>query len=70
MLDDIGVLTGGAVFSEDLGLKLENAEITDLGRARRVIASKDATTIVDGKGNAAEIKTRIEKLKSEIGLKD
>jgi chaperonin GroEL len=68
MLDDIGVLTGGAVFSEDLGLKLENAEITDLGRARRVIASKDATTIVDGKGNAAEIKTRIEKLKSEIEI--
>jgi chaperonin GroEL len=68
MLDDIGVLTGGAVFSDDLGLKLENAEITDLGRARRVIASKDATTIVDGKGTPAEIKTRVEKLKSEIEI--
>jgi chaperonin GroEL len=68
MLDDIGVLTGGAVFSENLGLKLENAEITDLGRARRVISSKDATTIVDGKGEAKEIKTRIEKLKSEIEI--
>jgi chaperonin GroEL len=70
MLDDIGVLTGGAVFSDELGLKLENAEITDLGRARRVIASKDSTTIVDGKGQAKEIKTRIEKLKSEIEISE
>jgi chaperonin GroEL len=70
MLDDIGVLTGGAVFSDDLGLKLENAEITDLGRARRVIASKDATTIVDGKGDVKEIKTRVEKLKSEIEISE
>jgi chaperonin GroL len=70
MLDDIGVLTGAAFFSENLGLKLENAEITDLGRARRVIASKDATTIVDGKGNAKEIATRLEKLKSEIEISE
>jgi len=70
MLDDIGVLTGGTVISEEMGLKMENAEITDLGRAHRVIASKDATTIVDGKGEAKEIKTRIEKIKSEIEISE
>jgi chaperonin GroEL len=70
MLDDIGILTGGVVISEDMGLKLENAEITDLGRARRVIASKDATTIVDGKGEAKEIKNRVEKIKSEIEISE
>jgi chaperonin GroEL len=68
MLDDIGVLTGGAVISEEMGLKMENTEITDLGRAHRVIASKDATTIVDGKGEAKEIKARVEKLKNEIEI--
>jgi chaperonin GroEL len=70
MLEDIGVLTGAAVISEELGLKLENAEITDLGKARRVIASKDATTIVDGKGEAQEIKDHVEKIKNEIEISE
>jgi len=67
-LEDIAILTGGAVISEEMGLKMENAEITDLGRARRVIATKDNTTIVDGKGDAKEITTRVEKIKKEIEL--
>ncbi|MDD5528099.1 MAG: chaperonin GroEL [Patescibacteria group bacterium] len=70
MLEDIAILTGGAVFSEELGLKMENAEITDLGRARRVIASKDATTIVDGKGDAKEIKNHVEKIKNQIEISE
>jgi chaperonin GroEL len=70
LLEDIGILTGGAVISEGLGLKLENAEITDLGRARRVIATKDSTTIVDGKGDAKEMKERVEKIKKEIELSE
>jgi chaperonin GroEL len=70
MLEDIAILTGGAFVSEELGLKLENAEITDLGKARRVIASKDATTIVDGKGDVKEIKERVEKIKNEITISE
>jgi chaperonin GroEL len=70
MLEDIGILTGGAVISEEMGLKMENTEITDLGRAHRVIASKDATTIVAGKGEAKDIKERIEKIKNEIEISE
>jgi len=70
MLEDIAILTGGAFISEELGLKLENAEIADLGRARRVIASKDATTIVDGKGEAPKIKEHIEKIKNQIEISE
>jgi len=68
MLEDVAILTGGTVISEEFGLKMENAEITDLGRARRVIATKDNTTIVDGKGDQKKIKERIEKIKTEIEL--
>ncbi len=70
MLEDIAILTGGALISEELGLKMENAEITDLGRARRVISSKDTTTIVDGKGDVQEIKTHVEKIKNQIELSE
>lgn len=66
MLEDIAVLTGGKVISEDVGLKLENAGLESLGQARRVIATKDTTTIVDGKGDEKEIKDRVARLKSEI----
>ncbi|MBI5037660.1 MAG: chaperonin GroEL [Candidatus Kerfeldbacteria bacterium] len=66
MLEDIAVLTGGKVISEDVGLKLENAGLESLGQARRVIATKDTTTIVDGKGDEKEIKDRVARLKSEV----
>jgi len=70
MLEDIAVLTGGSVVSEEMGLKLENVEVTDLGRAHRVIATKDNTVIVDGKGDAKEIAARVDGLKNEIELSD
>lgn len=66
MLQDIAVLTGGKVISEDIGLKLENTEIESLGHARKVIATKEATTIVEGKGDQGEIKARVSQLKKEI----
>ncbi|MDD5039700.1 MAG: chaperonin GroEL [Patescibacteria group bacterium] len=66
MLQDIAVLTGGKVISEDIGLKLENATPEVLGQARRVVATKETTTIVEGKGDAGEIKNRIAQLKKEI----
>jgi len=65
MLDDIAVLTGGRVISEEVGLKLENADLGDFGQARRVIVSKETTTIVDGKGDQAKIKARVEQIKKE-----
>jgi chaperonin GroEL len=70
MLDDIAVLTGGKVISEEVGLKLENASLDDLGRARKVVASKDNTTIVEGKGEEKEIKSRVEQIKKEIEVSD
>jgi len=70
MLEDIAVLTGGKVISEEVGLKLENAEIDDLGQARKVVASKDNTTVVDGKGDAEKIKSRVEQIKKEIEISD
>jgi chaperonin GroEL len=66
MLQDIAVLTGGTVISEELGRKLETAQISDLGQADRVIATKDDTTIVGGKGEASAIKGRIEQIRVEI----
>jgi chaperonin GroEL len=66
MLKDIAILTGGKVISEELGLKLENTELSDLGSAHKVIASKENTTIVDGKGTEAEINSRVEQIKQEI----
>ncbi len=66
MLGDIGVLTGGEAIFEDLGLQLENIELGQLGRAKRVTIDKDTTTIIEGGGETAEIKGRIEQLKTEI----
>lgn len=70
MLEDIAVLTGGKVISEEVGLKLDNASLNDLGQARKVIATKDNTTIVDGKGDEKKIKARIEQIKKEKEMSD
>jgi chaperonin GroEL len=70
MLADIGILTGGEVVSEELGLKLENIGLQSLGRARRVVVTKDTTTIVDGAGDSATIADRIRQLKREIDETD
>jgi len=70
MLEDIAVLTGGKVISEEVGLKLENVEMEDLGKARKVVSSKDDTTIVEGKGEEEKIKARIEQIKKEIEMSD
>jgi chaperonin GroEL len=66
MLQDIATLTGGTVISEELGRRLENATLADLGQARRVVATKDETTIVEGKGEHEEIQARIKQIKAEI----
>ncbi len=66
MLRDISVLTGGQVISEEVGFKLENATLNDLGRAKRVVVDKDNTTIVDGKGKDADIQGRINEIKAAI----
>ena len=70
MLEDIAVLTGGRVISEQVGLKLDSADLKDLGQARKVVATKDNTTIVDGKGEADKIKNRVEQIKREKDLSD
>ncbi len=66
MLQDIAVLTGGTVVTEELGRKLESVTLDDLGTAAKVVADKDNTTIVEGKGSTKEIKGRIEQIKAEI----
>jgi len=66
MLRDIAILTGGQVISEELGLKLENTTLNDLGRAKRVIVDKDNTTVVDGKGKADQIEGRKQEIKAQI----
>jgi chaperonin GroEL len=70
MLEDIAVLTGGNVISEEVGLKLENTGLESLGRARRVVVTKDTTTIVDGAGDQAAIDDRIRQLRVEIENSD
>jgi chaperonin GroEL len=70
MLEDIAILTNGEVITEEMGLKLENTQMTQLGRARRVVVGKDTTTIVDGAGDAAAIKGRINQIKAEIDNTD
>ena len=66
MLQDIAALTGGTVITEELGKKLESTTVSDLGRAGKVVSSKDDTTIIEGKGNNKAIKGRIEEIKVEI----
>ncbi|MFO0693243.1 MAG: chaperonin GroEL [Polyangiales bacterium] len=66
MLQDIAILTGGTVVSEDLGIKLESVSLSDLGRAKRVTVDKDNTTIVDGHGKKADIQGRIEQIRRQI----
>jgi chaperonin GroEL len=66
MLRDIAVLTGGQVISEEVGFKLENATLNDLGRAKRIVVDKDNTTIVDGKGKENDIQGRINEIKAAI----
>jgi len=70
MLEDIAILTGGEVISDELGLKLENTVVSQLGRARKVVVDKDNTTIVDGAGELDKIKARINQLKAEIEITD
>src|SRR5881227_3234373 len=70
MLEDIAILTGGEVITEEMGLKLENTQLSQLGRARRVVVSKDTTTIVDGNGEGEAIRGRINQIKSEIETTD
>jgi len=66
MLEDIAVLTGGKVIAEEIGFKLENAQLSDLGRAKRVTIDKENTTIVEGAGKQADIKGRIQSIKKQI----
>jgi chaperonin GroEL len=66
MLEDIAILTGGEVITEEMGLKLESTKLTQLGRARRVVVDKDSTTIIDGAGEPDAIKGRIKQLKAEV----
>jgi chaperonin GroEL len=66
MLEDIAVLTGGEVITEEMGLKLENTKLSQLGHARRIVVDKDTTTIIDGAGETDAIKGRIKQLKAEI----
>jgi chaperonin GroEL len=70
MLEDIAILTGGEVITEELGLKLENTQLSQLGRARKVVITKDNTTIIDGAGDAERIKGRINQIRGEIETTD
>lgn len=68
MLEDIAIVTGAKVISEQIGMKLENTEISDLGSARRVISTKENTTIVEGKGEKSTIESRIGAIRKEVGI--
>jgi chaperonin GroEL len=70
MLEDIAILTGGEVITEEMGLKLENTQLDQLGKARRVVVGKDNTTIIDGAGDSEQIKGRIKQIKSEVETTD
>jgi chaperonin GroEL len=70
MLEDIAILTGGEVITEEMGLKLENTKLSQLGRARKVVVDKDSTTIIDGAGEGDAIKSRIKQIKGEIETTD
>ena len=66
MLEDIAVLTGGKVISEDLGIKLENIKLNDLGQAKRIVIDKDNTTIIDGVGDKKDIEARVKQIRAQI----
>ena len=66
MLEDIAVLTGGRCITEDLGLKLENLQVSDLGRAKRIVVDKENTTIVEGSGKSSEIQARVKQIRRQI----
>jgi chaperonin GroEL len=66
MMEDIAILTGGKFLSEDLGIKLENVQVTDLGRAKRVTVDKESTTIVEGAGKASDIQGRVKQIRRQI----
>ena len=66
MLEDIAILTGGKMIAEELGIKLENVTLKDLGRAKRVIIDKDNTTVVDGAGKKSDIEGRITQIRAQI----
>src|SRR5205085_6591083 len=66
MLEDIAILTGGKVISEDLGIKLENVKLEDLGRAKKVTVDKDNTTIVEGAGKTSDIEGRVKQLRAQV----
>jgi chaperonin GroEL len=70
MLRDMAILTGGQVVSEALGLKLENVDLELLGRARKVVVTKDETTIVEGAGDAEQINGRVNQIRAEIDKSD
>ena len=70
MLEDIAILSGGEVITEEMGLKLENTSLAQLGKARKVVVDKDSTTIIDGAGESEKIKGRIKQIKSEIETTD
>ncbi len=70
MLEDIAILTGGQVISEELGLKLENIDLNILGQARKVVSTKENTTIIEGKGDKSKIEARISSIKKEIEVSD
>src|SRR5258708_31031547 len=66
MLEDIGTLTGGKAIKEDLGLKLENLKLDDLGRAKKVVVDKDNTTLIEGAGSTKDIQGRIKQIRAQI----
>jgi len=66
MLEDIATLTGGKAITEDLGIKLENIKLDDLGKAKKVVVDKDNTTIVEGAGKTKEIEGRIRQIRAQI----
>jgi chaperonin GroEL len=70
MLEDMAILTGGTVITSEIGMKLEAATLEDLGRARRIVITKDATTIVDGAGDKARVAARVTELRNEIAASD
>ena len=70
MLEDIAILSGGEVITEEMGLKLENTKLSQLGRARKVVVTKDTTTLIDGAGDPEAIKSRIKQIKSELESTD